>query len=344
MIKNKSRQFSQTEQKKIGRVAVLMGGDSAERKVSLKSGHAALEALKRKGFDAFALDLRFHHANESTMHENMQENDYESVCQQLNAQEFDTAFIALHGRGGEDGVIQGVLEALAIPYTGCHVAASAIAMDKLRTKWLWKGCGLPTPPFELLKAAQICTEDKKIQEQLLEQLSRSLGFPLMIKPAHEGSSIGMSKVNNKASLLAALKTAAYYDDELLIEAWVSGKEYTGAVLNGQALPLIRLETPREFYDYQAKYETDDTLYHCPCGLDKTLEKDYQSLVLEAFDAIGAYGWGRIDFMCDEQGRPWLIEINTVPGLTDHSLVPMAAGHAHIEFDDLIVQILRTAVN
>lgn len=317
---------------KFGRVAVLMGGDSAERDVSLKSGTAALEALQRKGVDAFGVDLRFNKKQAAG-----------NICQQLSAEKFDIAFIALHGRGGEDGIIQGVLEALGIPYSGCKVTASAIAMDKLRTKLLWAGAGLPTPAFELIKASQVQQQDQQVIERILTGVDVSLGFPVMVKPAHEGSSIGMNKADNRAALLAALKTAAQYDNEILVEKWIVGKEYTGAVLAGEALPLIRLETPRDFYDYQAKYVTDDTLYHCPCGLDKGLESQYQSLVIDAFDCIAAEGWGRVDFMCDEQGQAWLIEINTVPGLTDHSLVPMAAKNQGIEFDQLIVQILNTAV-
>lgn len=317
----------------LGQVAVLMGGDSAERDVSLNSGQAALAALKRKGVAAFGLDLRF-----------SDKEQYGTVCQQLAAQSIDMAFIALHGRGGEDGIVQGVLEALGIPYSGCRVAASAIAMDKLRTKLLWSGSGLPTPPFELIKSAQLGVQDNKAIDVLLGKIADSLGFPVMVKPAHEGSSIGMSKVDNEKTLLDALNTAARYDSEILIEKWIVGKEYTGAVLAERALPLIRLETPRDFYDYKAKYVSDDTIYHCPCGLPEDVEKNYQALVLEAFNCIGAEGWGRVDFMCDEQGQPWLIEINTVPGLTDHSLVPMAARHYGVEFDELIFQILITAAN
>jgi len=312
----------------LGRVAVLMGGDSAEREVSLKSGAAALSALQRKGVDAFGLDLRFNESN--------------TVCQQLNAEPFDTAFIALHGRGGEDGVIQGVLEALGIPYSGCHVAASALGMDKLRTKLIWAGAGLPTPAFELIETVEIINSEQQVIDSVLERIENSLGFPVMIKPAHEGSSIGMNKADDKTALLDGLTIAAKYDDEILVEKWIVGKEYTGGVLSGKALPLIRLETPREFYDFQAKYLTDDTIYHCPCGLDVEQETQYKKLVLNAFERIGAQGWGRVDFMCDEEGQPWLIEINTVPGLTDHSLVPMAAKNYGIDFDDLILQILNTA--
>ncbi len=314
-----------------GRVAVLMGGDSAEREVSLNSGAAALAALLRKGIDAFAVDVRFNHPEKT-------------VCEQLNTREIDIAFIALHGRGGEDGVLQGILEAQGIAYSGCGVAASAIGMDKLRTKLIWLGAGLPTPAFELIQARAVLTDEPRLLAEVVAKVADNIGFPVMVKPAHEGSSIGMNKADNKAALLTALQTAAEYDNEILVEQWIVGKEYTGGVLNAQALPLIRLETPREFYDYQAKYVSDDTLYHCPCGLNKEQESHYQALVLKAFDCVGAAGWGRVDFMCDAQGQPWLIEINTVPGLTDHSLVPMAAKNAGIEFDELIVRILSTAVS
>jgi len=331
MLTRNRQSITQTAIETLGRVAVLMGGDSAEREVSLKSGQAAVNALLRKGVDAFAIDLRF------------QQNDkYGSVCQQLSNHTIDIAFIALHGRGGEDGIVQGVLEALSIAYTGCRVAASAIAMDKLRTKLLWAGSGLPTPPFEQIKSIQLESISKT--DALVENIAASLAFPLMVKPVHEGSSIGMNKVDNKKNLLSALKSAAEYDDEILIEKWIVGKEYTGAILVDQALPLIRLETSRDFYDYQAKYINDDTHYHCPCGLDDKIEKNYQALLLEAFNCIGARGWGRVDFICDEQQQLWLIEINTVPGLTDHSLVPMAAKKMGIQFDELIMKILLTAVN
>ena len=317
-----------TEQ--FGRVAVLMGGDSAEREVSLKSGQAALNALLRKGVDAFELDVHF------------KQTESGNICEQIKNAAFDTAFIALHGRGGEDGIIQGILEALQIPYTGCNVPASAIGMDKLRTKLLWAGFGLPTPAFEVIKATEISAENSDLMQQCLNAIGDKLGFPVMVKPAHEGSSIGMNKADNMAELTQALSTAAQYDSEILVEQWVVGQEFTGAVLHSQALPLIRLETPRDFYDYQAKYLSDDTIYHCPCGLDKEQEGQYQALVLQAFECVGASGWGRVDFMCDEQGQPWLIEINTVPGLTDHSLVPMAARQNGIEFDELIYRILQTS--
>ena len=310
---------------KFGRVAVMMGGDSAERKVSLNSGNAALNALKSQGVDAFAMDVRF----KSNV------DNKQSICQQIASESFDTAFIALHGRGGEDGLIQGVLEAQGIPYTGCGILASALGMDKLRTKLLWAGNNLPTPAFELVNS-------KAISSSVVEKIMHRLGFPVMVKPVHEGSSIGMSKADDKASLEKALRAAAEYDDQILVETWIVGKEYTGAVLQSKALPLIELETPRDFYDYQAKYINDDTVYHCPCDLNSEQEKKYQSLILDAFNCVGAQGWGRVDFMCDENGQVWLIEINTVPGLTSHSLVPMAAKAYGIDFEEMILQILATA--
>ena len=309
----------------LGRVAVMMGGDSAEREVSLNSGKAALNALLSQGIDAFAMDVSFKQGAEHK----------QNICQQITNEQFDTAFIALHGRGGEDGVIQGVLEAQGISYTGCGVLASAIGMDKLRTKLLWSGNNLPTPAFELVNSSSLSKDS-------IEMIADKLDFPVMIKPVHEGSSIGMSKADDKPSLEKALAIAAEYDDEILVEKWVTGKEYTCAVLNGHTLPMIELETPRDFYDYQAKYINDDTVYHCPCGLSQQQEEYYQSIVLKAFNCIGAQGWGRVDFMCDDEGNAWLIEINTVPGLTSHSLVPMAAKAAGINFEELIVQILATA--
>ncbi|MCU7833648.1 MAG: D-alanine--D-alanine ligase [gamma proteobacterium symbiont of Taylorina sp.] len=322
--------------KKAGRIAVMMGGDSAEREVSLNSGKAALEALQNQGFDAFAIDISFNNMADNNVAEKKTPDNKRTLCQQINHVKFDCAFIALHGRGGEDGVIQAILEAHGIPYTGCGVLASALGMDKLRTKLLWSGNNLPTPSFELVSA-------QDIGDERIEQIAVNIGFPVMVKPNHEGSSIGMSKADDSLSLKEALVLAAQYDDEILVEKWITGKEYTAAIINGRVLPLIQLETPRDFYDYQAKYINDDTLYHCPCSLNQEQEEQYQSLALNAFDSVGAQGWGRVDFMCDENGQAWLIEINTVPGLTSHSLVPMAAKAAGINFAELMVQILSTAV-
>ncbi|WP_455204003.1 D-alanine--D-alanine ligase [Kaarinaea lacus] len=297
--------------KQLGKVAVLMGGRSAEREVSLKSGNAVLAALRSRGVDAHGVDAD------------------KDVLQTLGSGGFDRVFIVLHGRGGEDGSIQGALEIIGLPYTGSGVMASAIGMNKLKTKQIWMSYDLPTPGYRVLK-------DDTDSEQLIAEL----GLPMMIKPSHEGSSIGIAKVSTKDQLRSAWENAAQFDSEIIAEAWVHGKEYTAAILGDQALPLIRLETPHEIYDYDAKYNVDTTQYHCPCGLDGYVEKEIQQLALKAFRAVGARGWGRVDLFIDDDGRPWLIEINTVPGMTDHSLVPMAAKQAGISFDELVVRILQ----
>jgi D-alanine-D-alanine ligase len=294
-----------------GKVAVLLGGTSAEREVSLNSGNAVLRGLRRKGVDAEGVDVR----------------GPEDVVG-LVERGFDRAFIVLHGRGGEDGQIQGALQTLGIPYTGSGVMGSAIAMDKYRSKLVWKGLGMPTPPFQVLR-----------QEVDLERAA-DLGFPLMIKPAHEGSSVGMSKVTDAVQLESAWQEARKYDGLVIAEKWITGSEYTAAVLDGEPLPMIRLETPREFYDYDAKYKTGDTGYHIPCGLDEAKERKAQQIALQACEALGVSGWGRADLMMDETGNFWLIEVNTVPGMTDHSLVPMAAKAKGIDFDELVYRILH----
>ena len=299
-----------------GKVAVLMGGHAAERVISLRSGQAVLEALRRAGVDAEAVD-----AGDA------------DVVRQLEAGGYARVFNALHGRGGEDGVLQGCLECLGLPYTGSGVLASALGMDKLRTKQLWHGVGLPTPEFALLDS-----------EADLERAEHEVGFPMMIKPIHEGSSIGMSKVEEPGQLPAAWQLARQYDAAVLAERWITGTEYTAAILDEVALPLIRLETRNQFYDYQAKYESDATRYHCPCGLPAEREQDYQRLALAAFRAVDGRGWGRVDFMVDGEDRPWLIEVNTVPGLTDHSLVPMAARQAGLDFEALVLRILATSLH
>lgn len=297
-----------------GKVAVLMGGQSAEREVSLVSGKAVLGALLGAGIDAHGLD---------TADANM--------MQTLANGGYDRAFIALHGRGGEDGVIQGALELLGIPYTGSGVTGSALAMDKLLTKQVWQSAGIPTPTFLLLT-----------NETEVEAARQSLDFPVILKPANEGSSIGISKVETADELLPAWQTAVRYDHHVIAEQWVTGAEYTAGVLEGAVLPLIRLETPNTFYDYAAKYELDTTRYLIPCGLDASREAELGRLSLAAFDAVGAHGWGRVDFMFDEAGQPWFIEVNTVPGLTDHSLVPMAAKAAGLSFTQLVCRILGTS--
>jgi D-alanine-D-alanine ligase len=298
----------------LGKVALLLGGRSAEREVSLKSGAAVLAALERKGVDVHALDTA-----------------QPDALERLRTEGFARVFIVLHGRGGEDGQIQGALEAIGLPYTGSGVLGSALGMDKYRCKLLWRGCGLPTPDFALLR-----------EEADLER-ARDLGFPLMIKPAHEGSSIGMARADNPDELAAAWRVAAEYDALILAERWIEGPEYTCAVLGKEALPLIRLETPHAFYDYEAKYSADTTRYICPCGLDAAVESQLQNLCLEAFQAIDARGWGRVDFMLDGEGHPYLLEVNTVPGMTDHSLVPMAAKVLGLDFDTLVWRILETSL-
>lgn len=297
---------------RIGRVAVLAGGASAERSVSLKSGAAVHQALRQLGLIAELVDPS--------------EVDVDTF------KGFEVAFIALHGRGGEDGVIQGVLEHLGLPYTGSGVMASAIGMDKVRTKQLWKGAGLPTPAFyvEGYAAAGPSRQD--------------LGFPLMIKPSREGSSIGMAKVESAAELDAALETARRYDSEVLVEAWVTGPEYTVGIVDGRALPAIRLKTPHAFYDFDAKYQANTTEYLCPAGLSDDDEQALRALALQAFRVVGCQGWGRVDVMRDEQGQWQLLEVNTVPGMTDHSLVPMAAKADGDDFPVLVARILLEAVD
>ncbi len=293
-----------------GKVAVLMGGLSAEREVSLKSGGAVLDALLSRGVDAVGVDV----------------DGY--VTRQLIQGNYDRAFILLHGRGGEDGVIQGVLESLDIPYTGTGVAGSALGMDKFRTKLVWRALDLPTPPFVI------------IGEEADLASAEALGFPLIIKPVHEGSSIGMSRVEHADELAVAWRAAAEYDHEVMAERWIQGDEYTLSIIGDQVLPAIRLETPHVFYDYAAKYSVDTTRYYCPCGLDTAENECLEQLSLQAFRSIGADGWGRVDLMRDSAGNLWLIEVNTVPGMTDHSLVPMSARAAGIEFDQLVWNILK----
>ena len=297
-----------------GKVALLLGGRAAEREISLKSGAAVLAALQRLGVDVHAVDPG------------------PDVLEVLRAGSFDRAFIILHGRGGEDGQIQGALETIGLPYTGSGVLGSAIGMDKYRTKLIWAGAGIPTAEFALLYGA----DDLPAAE--------ALGFPLMIKPAHEGSSIGMARADNAADLATAWRAAAAYDAEVLAERWISGAEFTCAILDGEALPVIRLETPHSFYDYEAKYHANTTRYLCPCGLAADVEAEFQALCLSAFDAVGAGGWGRVDFMLDADGAPRLLEVNTVPGMTDHSLVPMAAKARGIDFDALCARILATSLD
>jgi D-alanine-D-alanine ligase len=299
--------------REFGRVAVLMGGSSSEREISLISGQAVLDALLRRGVDADGLDPSA------------------GAIPMLTAGRFDRAWNALHGRGGEDGVIQGALETLGLPYTGSGVLGSAVAMDKLRSKQLFAAWGLGTPRWFVMTS-------KSDGPRVLDDL----GLPLIVKPAGEGSSVGMSKVTNAGELAEAFELAARYAGPVLAEEWITGGEYSVGVLQGEVLPAVRIETPRAFYDYEAKYFSDETLYHCPCGLDAADEAAIARQVMTAFDAVGAAGWGRVDFLLPEDGVPRFLEVNTIPGMTSHSLVPMGARQAGIDFDELVWRVLETS--
>jgi D-alanine-D-alanine ligase len=299
-------------EEKFGKVAVLMGGWSAERDISLRSGEAVLQALQSNHVNAHGIDVNH------------------DIADVLGKGAYDRAFIVLHGRGGEDGVIQGLLDAMSIPYTGSKVNGSSLAMDKLRTKQIWQAMALPTPDYVVLDSEQACSE-----------ALQKLGLPLIVKPVLEGSSIGMTKVENEAELLPAWHKAEGCGGDIIAERWIEGGEYTAAILGDRVLPMIRLVTPHKFYDFEAKYTSNDTQYICPCGLDDKTESELAGLMLKAFKAVGATGWGRVDFMLDAEDRPWLIEVNTVPGMTDHSLVPMAAKQAGMSFDQLVIKILES---
>jgi D-alanine-D-alanine ligase len=305
---------STLDPKAFGRVAVLFGGKSAERAVSLKSGAAVLQALQAAGVDAFGIDVG------------------DDFLQRLASERIDRAFIVLHGRGGEDGSMQGLLECAGIPYTGSGILASALAMDKLRTKRVWMSLGLPTPNHAALASEDDC-----------RAAAAELGFPLFVKPAHEGSSIGMAKVADVEALIAAWKDASQYDSQVLVEQMIDGPEYTVAMLRGQVLPPIGLGTPHTFYDYDAKYLANDTQYRIPCGLSAEKEAELKDLTARACEAVGTQGWARADVMQDASGKFWLLEVNTVPGMTDHSLVPMAARAAGLDFQQLVLAILADSV-
>jgi D-alanine-D-alanine ligase len=301
-----------TDAKEFGRVAVLFGGTSSEREISLKSGNACLAALQKRGVDAHAFDPA------------------KKPLAEL-VHRYDRVFIALHGPGGEDGTVQGALEFLGLPYTGSGVMGSAIGMDKLRTKRLAQAAGVPTTDYLVLRSVAD-----------LETCVERLGLPLIVKPATQGSSVGMTKVEKAEQMAAAYQAAALLEPTVFAEPWITGGEYTVAILQGRALPSIRIETPATFYDYQAKYFRNDTKYSCPSGLSTEAEKHLANLALATFGAVGAEGWGRADFMMDKAGKPYLLEVNTVPGMTDHSLVPMAAKALGINFEQLVWQVLETS--
>ncbi|MFQ3788266.1 D-alanine--D-alanine ligase [Halomonas sp. A29] len=303
-----------TQASEFGRVVVLYGGNSAEREVSLRSGAAVLAALERSGIDVIGYDPA------------------DGGLVGLEALAPDRVFIALHGRGGEDGTLQGALELLGIPYTGSGVLASALGMDKQRTKLVWQALGLPTPESLML------TEDAD-----WDGIVAQLGLPLIVKPVHEGSTLGISIVESKEALRSAYREAARFDARVMAERFIHGEEYTVSLLGACVLPAIRVEVPSGFYDYEAKYNSNDTRYHLPCGLDAGQEATLGELCRRAFEAVGGEGWGRVDVMRDGEGRFWLIEVNTSPGMTDHSLVPQAAAHAGIDFDELVLRILGTTL-
>jgi len=300
----------------LGKVAVLMGGTAAERAVSLNSGQQVVQALQQVGVEAEAFDVQ----------------SLQAVVQAVEGA--DLAFIALHGRWGEDGQVQAILQSLGVSFTGSKMAASALAMDKLRSKLAWQGAGLPTPNF--IWVSDVLPFSWKRFHQA------GLNFPVMVKPSREGSSIGLQKVLSEGELESAIAEAQLFDAEILIEQWITGREFTAAILGDEALPLIELETDRDFYDFEAKYHSDTTQYHCPVHLSAGKEQQMQKLAKQAFEVLGAEGWGRVDLMLDSQLNPYLIELNTVPGMTDHSLVPMAAKHAGLGFSDLVLRILQLA--
>ncbi|HIB8902093.1 TPA: D-alanine--D-alanine ligase [Enterobacter hormaechei] len=302
------------------KIAVLFGGTSAEREVSLNSGAAVLAGLREGGVDAHPVDPK------------------EVDVTQLKAMGFDKAFIALHGRGGEDGTLQGLLELIGIPYTGSGVMASAISMDKLRSKLLWQGAGLPVALWVALTRREY---ELGLSDSVNTRIA-ALGLPVIVKPSREGSSVGMSKVDKAVDLADALALAFQHDEEVLIEKWLSGPEFTVAMLGEEILPSIRIQPAGVFYDYEAKYLSDETQYFCPAGLEAEREAELQSLVLKAWNVLGCRGWGRIDVMLDGDGQFYLLEANTSPGMTSHSLVPMAARQAGMSFSQLVVRILDQA--
>ena len=302
------------------KVAVLLGGTSAEREVSLQSGQAVLAGLRESGIDAYAIDPK------------------ETPVTELKALGFTKVFIALHGRGGEDGTLQGLLEHLGLPYTGSGVMASALTMDKLRTKRIWQAMGLPVSPFVALNRAQFTSGEMGEDATTLA----ALGFPLIVKPSREGSSVGMSKVDSIEQLQPALDEAFRHDDDVLVEKWLSGPEFTVAILGDEVLPSIRIQPAGVFYDYEAKYLSDETQYFCPSGVSEADEARLAALALQAYRALDCRGWGRVDIMQDSDGGFYLLEVNTSPGMTSHSLEPMAARQHGLSFAQLTARILELA--
>ena len=300
------------------KIAVLMGGTSAEREVSLNSGNAVLNALRVQGYDAHPVDPK------------------EVSVLELKQHGFDRAFNILHGRGGEDGIIQGALEQIGLPYTGCDVMTSALTMDKMRTKMLWKGFGLPIAEMEIVTK-------ENVTELNPSKIVDRLGLPLMVKPSREGSSVGLTKVNAVEELTAAVETALECDDTVLIEEWLSGVEMTVPVLDNQVLPAVQIIPDGEFYDYHAKYISDNTQYICPAPLSKAREEELHRLVKAAYDAVGCRGWSRIDVMTDSKGEFRLVEVNTTPGMTSHSLFPKSAATVGYTFEQLVEKILELSV-
>ncbi|MEE3607898.1 D-alanine--D-alanine ligase [Avibacterium paragallinarum] len=300
------------------KIAVLLGGTSAEREVSLNSGQAVLAALQAQGFNAHPIDPKTFPVAE------------------LKTQGFDRVFNILHGRGGEDGTMQGLLEQIGIPYTGCGVMASALTMDKMRTKMLWKAFGLPVAEMEIVTKS---TRSELNPQAVVEKL----GLPLMVKPSLEGSSVGLTKVNHLDELKSAVDFALKFDDTILIEEWLSGGEYTVPVLDDEVLPAIKIVPEGEFYDYEAKYVSDNTQYFCPAGLSEEREQELRQLVKRAYDAVGCRGWSRIDVMMDGQGQFRLVEVNTNPGMTSHSLFPKSAAVVGYSFEQLVAKILELSI-
>jgi len=298
-----------------GCVGLVIGGNSAERQVSLKGGDAVSRALARSGVEFQVFDGPL------------------ALFEAIHEGAIDRVFNLLHGPGGEDGSLQGALQLMNIPVTGADLPSSALTMDKVRSKWVWEQNGIATPPFEFFGP----------QDHDYERALKKFGLPVFVKPTGLGSSIGISRVSNSSDLSAAVELARHHGDTIIIETEIVGGEYFAGILDRQTLPLIRIETPREFYDYEAKYVSGDTSYFCPCGLPDDEEARLRDLSLQAFDILGAGGWGRVDFLLDQQGKPWFLEVNTTPGMTDHSLVPQAAAHLGIGFDELVWRILETSL-